>query len=352
MEQPEQLRFTLQADTAGLQPGQSYDGWILIHGKQKQAKAQLTMQVADTPIFTKLLQARMVQLPLLIATILVVLATSTGGSLQKAFIPWRSFAASDKVASLAVAAPLSDEDLVFAVSEERQLTLYFANPYISASQRSLNVPGWSPVWSPDGTQVAYISDADGLVEQIYVLNVETGLIYQLSNNSGYKMMPKWSPDGLRLAYISGKPNQGALQIVAVPNAQVEMMEEAERAAILGETDKMAQVVQAVSTEQNQSGKALGYSRYFEWSPDGASILFDLYDGDDRRVYLATSNSLQMLIDSDIWSTPVWSPEGKQIIAASNIGIYIMDANGGAPQKLNAMPAYQPNWSHDGKRLPS
>ncbi|MEZ4664267.1 MAG: hypothetical protein R2911_42595 [Caldilineaceae bacterium] len=349
-EQPEQLRFTVQADTTNLLPGQSYDGWILIHGKQKQAKAVLTMQVASVSPIAKLIQSRIFQLPLLIAVILVALATSAGGSLSKAFIPWRSFAASDKVASLAVAAPLSNEDLVFAVSEERQLTLYFANPFASASQRSLDVPGWSPVWSPNGSQVAYISDSDGLVEQIYVLNVETGLIYQLSNNSGYKMMPKWSPDGLRLAYISGKPNQGTLQIVSVPNAQVELLGEAERTAILGETEKMAQVVQSVSSTQNQGGKALGYSRYFEWSPDGASILFDLYDGDDRRVYLATSNSLQMLIDSDIWSTPVWSPDGTEIIAASNIGIYVMDGNGGAPQKLNARPAYKPNWSRDGKKI--
>ena len=349
-EQPEQLRFTLQADATELQPGKSYDGWIVIHGKQKQAKAMLSMQVAPISPVAKLIRSRMLQLPLLIATIVIILATSVGGSISKAFIPWRSFAASDKVASLAVAAPLSNEDLVFAVSEERHLTLNFANPYMSASQRSLKVPGWSPVWSPDGSQVAFISDSDSLVEQIYVLNVETGLIYQLSENSGYKIMPKWSPDGLRLAYIAGKPNQGTLQIVSVPNAQVELMDEAEQEAIWAETANIGQIVQSVSSAQNETGTALGYSRYFEWSPDGKSILFDLYDGDEHRVYLATSNSLVMLIDSDIWSTPVWSPDGKQIIAASNIGIYVLDANGNAPTKLNALPAYTPNWSRDGKKI--
>ena len=95
-EQPEQLRFTLQADATELQPGKSYDGWIVIHGKQKQAKAMLSMQVAPISPVAKLIRSRMLQLPLLIATIVIILATSVGGSISKAFIPWRSFAASDK----------------------------------------------------------------------------------------------------------------------------------------------------------------------------------------------------------------------------------------------------------------
>ncbi|MCB0087468.1 MAG: hypothetical protein KDE54_06125, partial [Caldilineaceae bacterium] len=87
-EQPEQLRFTLQADATELQPGKSYDGWIVIHGKQKQAKAMLSMQVAPISPVAKLIRSRMLQLPLLIATIVIILATSVGGSISKAFIPW------------------------------------------------------------------------------------------------------------------------------------------------------------------------------------------------------------------------------------------------------------------------
>lgn len=351
-EEPSQLRFTIAAKTANLPPGQRYDGWIMIHGRHENARAMLTIRVADaktSATIQRLLASRTVQAPLLFIALLLLLAASAGGSLNKAFVPWRSFAASDKVASSAVSTPLSNEDLVFALHEENQLSLYFANSVVGASQRGLGVAGWSPAWSPDGAQVAYISDVDGL-EQIYVLNVKTGLIYQLSDSSGYKLKPKWSPDGLRLAFIAGKPNQGTLQIVSVPNAYIETLDEAERAAILDEATNLAAVVNSVFDEQNSTSSVTGYSRHFDWSPDGHSILFDVHDGDTRRVFVATSNSLQMLIDSDVWSTPVWSPDGEQIVAASNIGLYLINAHGEEPRKLNALPTYSPTWSKDGEKI--
>ena len=60
--------------------------------------------------------------------------------------------------------------------------------------------------------------------------------------------------------------------------------------------------------------------------------------------------------------PAWSPDGKRIAFTSTGGrttgdghwhIYVMDANGGNPQKVsneNAVDNWDPSWSPDGERI--
>lgn len=54
----------------------------------------------------------------------------------------------------------------------------------------------SPVWSPDGTRVAFASDRDGL-QQIFVKNVDDAAPEQLlaSSDVPFKNPASWSPDG-------------------------------------------------------------------------------------------------------------------------------------------------------------
>jgi Tol biopolymer transport system component len=62
--------------------------------------------------------------------------------------------------------------------------------------------GW-PALSPDGAQVAFVSDRAGDVD-IYVLRVEDpgGSIRQLTDAPGGDYAPTWSPDGTRIAFTS------------------------------------------------------------------------------------------------------------------------------------------------------
>ena len=58
----------------------------------------------------------------------------------------------------------------------------------------------SPVWSPDGEQIAFLSKR-GSHFQLYVLVVETGGEKQLTDLPATVHSPSWSPDGKYLAYI-------------------------------------------------------------------------------------------------------------------------------------------------------
>jgi TolB protein len=54
-------------------------------------------------------------------------------------------------------------------------------------------------WSPDGTQLAFVSSRNG-TEQIYVMNADGTNVKQLTNDSGYDSTPAWAPDGSQIAY--------------------------------------------------------------------------------------------------------------------------------------------------------
>ena len=59
-----------------------------------------------------------------------------------------------------------------------------------------------PRWSPNGKEIAIYSDCDG-TDQIWVVNVATGNRRQLTYQKGAgAQYPVWSPDGTRLAYHS------------------------------------------------------------------------------------------------------------------------------------------------------
>jgi Tol biopolymer transport system component len=55
----------------------------------------------------------------------------------------------------------------------------------------------SPVWSPDGSRIAYVSDWD-----IYVMNADGSNPHNLTQNPAYDISPTWSPDGTQIAFAS------------------------------------------------------------------------------------------------------------------------------------------------------
>ncbi|HKW57839.1 MAG TPA: S9 family peptidase [Candidatus Acidoferrum sp.] len=65
----------------------------------------------------------------------------------------------------------------------------------------------SPRWSPDGTRVAYLGDADGK-EQIYVRWMDTGQTARITNLEQSPQAINWSPDGKMISFSSLVPGKG------------------------------------------------------------------------------------------------------------------------------------------------
>ncbi|MEX2131037.1 MAG: Tol-Pal system beta propeller repeat protein TolB [Pseudohongiellaceae bacterium] len=64
-------------------------------------------------------------------------------------------------------------------------------------------PIMSPAWSPDGTQVAYVSFETDL-PRIYIQTVASGERRQITNYPNINSSPVWSPDGSKLAMVLSK----------------------------------------------------------------------------------------------------------------------------------------------------
>ena len=60
----------------------------------------------------------------------------------------------------------------------------------------------SPVWSPDGSQIAFASKRDGDWD-IYVMDADGTHLSQLTNSPDTETKPSWSPNGTRIAFDSG-----------------------------------------------------------------------------------------------------------------------------------------------------
>jgi TolB protein len=70
--------------------------------------------------------------------------------------------------------------------------------------------GGQPTWSPDGTQIAYVSDTTRH-PQIYVVDVATKAKRRLTSKGSQNVDPDWGADG-RITYIT---KRGGLAQVAV-----------------------------------------------------------------------------------------------------------------------------------------
>ena len=59
-----------------------------------------------------------------------------------------------------------------------------------------------PAWSPDGTEIVFVSDRDGDLE-IYRMAADASSVTQLTANDGTDMEPAWSSDG-KICFVSDR----------------------------------------------------------------------------------------------------------------------------------------------------
>ena len=77
-------------------------------------------------------------------------------------------------------------------------------------------PIMSPVWSPDGSRVVYVSFETGM-SAIYIHNIHTGEREKVASFEGINSAPAWSPDGKTLAMTLSKEGNPDIYIMSLEN---------------------------------------------------------------------------------------------------------------------------------------
>ena len=108
-------------------------------------------------------------------------------------------------------------NIVFVGVREGRSDLYLVNT-LTGELRQLTDDFYdeiAPRWSPDGTRIAFASDRVldgedsnvlpvGSDRNVFVMDVSTGVITQITRAEGEDSSPCWSPDGRRLAFTSDR----------------------------------------------------------------------------------------------------------------------------------------------------
>jgi len=227
-----------------------------------------------------------------------------------------------------------------------------------------------PVWSPDGTKIAFVhADGDGRTE-LWVMNADGTGAVQLAQDFAVDQ-PDWSPDGELIAFLGARdpyqPSHTGIHVVPVDGGEPRLVlqgldweepkwsPDGSRLAVLGfdgatETFDLYLARPDGSDLTRLTNDAWDYANS-AWSPDGDLIAVARYS-DDRRpdiyVMAADGTGLRQLTRQPGWdSSPIWSDGGSQILYASeggepgsygaaDLAIYVMNSDGSDPRLV-----YQP-----------
>ena len=157
----------------------------------------------------------------------------------------------------------------------------------------------SPVVSPNGTKIAFVSYRDHNGE-IYVMNADGKNLKNLTLHLDDDTCPTWSPDGRKIAFWSRQVVEGVLN-----HSDIIVMD--------------ADGANRTNITQNPRAS----NRTPSWSPDGNKIAYSAFSNVDRV-----------------------GP------GTTHIDIFVMNADGTQPGRLTeeAPLNIQPSWSSDGKKI--
>src|SRR5262249_13801398 len=156
--------------------------------------------------------------------------------------------------------------------------------------------------------------------EIYLINPDGSGKIQVTNNLYSDQTPVLSPDGKQIAFVSDREGSDEIYVMPAPATQ------AEAAA----ADKSAIRL----TKNGAQDKDAQWALSPQWSPDGKQIAFVSNHEGNPEIYVINADGAdQKRLTNDPHSdiSPSWSPDGKHITFDSdrsgNYDIYVMNADG-------------------------
>ena len=157
-------------------------------------------------------------------------------------------------------------------------------------------------WSPDGRQIAFVSNQEPNEDQffnydLFTLNVSTGEIGRLTATENAEYRPHWSPDGKAVAYEGTKRGLTDLETT---------MEDTHLWLMDADGKNRRELGAAIDNRQEESG----------WTSDGRALLTTVQERGERHLYrFPVDGSKPSLMIGGRGSISAWSVNGNQIAYA-------------------------------------
>jgi len=200
--------------------------------------------------------------------------------------------------------------------------------------KELNVYGYDPSVSPDGTKIAYCSLQHDQYSQIYVVNVDGTNAKRITNiTTGDSCGPVWSHDGKRIAFYS-----------------FALTHPSRNPAIWVADSDGANLTRLAEHGMSPS-----------WSPNDKQIVFASNRDAKFQIYSMASdgsNPRRLTNDNGEDSAPAWAPDGASIVFVSNRegehpALFLMAPDGSDQHRLIFSKRQDfcfPAWSLDGSTI--
>ena len=157
-----------------------------------------------------------------------------------------------------------------------------------------------PVWSPDGRQVAFASDRDGIL-QLYRKDIGGAMAeVPLTTGPDPKYPTDWSLDGRFLLYTETAPKTGS-DVWVLPLAGAG-------------TGKPLPLVQSPFSDREAT-----------FSPDGKWFAYTSYESRSPEIYIQPfpPNGAKWMISNQHGTTPRWRNDGKELFYLNAAGTAVM-----------------------------
>ncbi len=237
-----------------------------------------------------------------------------------------------------------------------------------------NFGDWDPVWSPDGTRIAFFRDFGNDVLEVGVIDAATGEEIFLTDMGGFSLDINWTPDGEHLIFCSDIEGNFELYII---NADGENLRQITDTAI---NERLPVVAPDGTRLVYQSGdsnwdlfiaefdaaegtvgepqpltETPDNERIPAWSPDSTLLTYTSDRGGDTEIFVMAVDGLEpgeqmQLTDNDASDAfSKFSPDARQIVFETDrdgdFEIYSMDADGDNQTRLtdDLGDDFAPDW---------